>query len=453
VFSRTVVRRLGSLHTNHRRIAAGAVWVTLFVLIAKIVVAGREVVIARRYGVSGVVDAYQLSFSLTLWLPMIACSIGTAVLVPRLVGLRDREERALFASELHTLMLVAGVGLALLTVLVGPWVTAWFGRDLSASTQALSATMVRQLAPVALLMVLAGYHTIRLQALERHAYSFIEAAPSAGIIIFILLAPPGLGAAPLIWGTVAGATAQVVILARMTRVADAAPNMLSLRLQSPVWQTVSRPIAIMGMGQFVMAMYVPIDQYFAAGLGDGALAIMGYVNRLVGLATGVGAVILVRALLPVLSDVAADGGHALGRRQVLQWSCIMLAVGSGMAILIWNMAPWGVATFLERGAFSADHTIAVADVLRFGVIQLPFYFAGIALVQWFAACGRFDLLLGASFVGIATKVSLNYLLAAPWGLAGIMTATACMYAATLLFLTLYLMGRHEEHRGDSRIAE
>jgi peptidoglycan biosynthesis protein MviN/MurJ (putative lipid II flippase) len=445
-FPRTVARRLGSIHTNHRRIATGAVRVTLFVLAAKTLVVGREVVIAARYGISGVVDAYQLSFTLVSWLPLIACSIGTSVFVPRLVGLRDREERAAFTSELHALVVVTGVGLTLLTVLIGPWVTAWFGQDLSASTQALSATMIRQLGPVALLMVLAGYHAIRLQALERHAYSFLEAAPSAGIIIFILLAPPGLGAAPLIWGIVAGATAQVVVLAWMTRVADGGPNALALTLRSPVWQTVSGPIAIMAMGQVVLAAAVPIDQYFAAGLGDGALAIMGYVNRLVGLATGVGAVILARALLPVLSDVAANGGRALGRRQALQWSCIMLAVGSGMAVLGWIMAPWGVAKFLERGAFSAEHTLAVAGVLRFGVIQLPFYFAGIALVQWFAAFGRFDLLLGACVVGIAAKISLNYLLAAPFGLAGIMAATACMYAATSLFLTLYLMGRFEEHR-------
>lgn len=406
---------------------------TAFVLAAKSVVAAREVVVAWRYGVSGIVDAYQLSFTLTAWLPMIACSIGTNVLVPRLIGFRDREERAQFTSELHTLVLVTGIGLTLLTVLIGPSVTAWFGQQLSASTQALSATMVRQMAPLALLIVLAGYHAIRLQARERHAYNFLEAAPSAGVIVFLLLAPPELGASPLIWGTVAGAAAQAVILARMTRAADAAPSGLSLALRAPAWRSVYGALGIMGVGQLVMATAVPIDQFFAAALGDGALPTMGYANRLIGLATGVGAVILARALLPVLSDVAADGGHALGRHQVLQWSWMMLAAGAGVAAMGWLIAPLGVALLLERGAFSADHTREVACVLRFGVIQLPFYFAGIALVQWFAAFGRYDLLLGAATLGIAAKIGLNYLLAAPFGLAGIMMATGGMYAVSFLF--------------------
>lgn len=442
-FSRTVAVRLRSVHINHRRIAAGAVWITLFVMAAKSVVAAREVVIAWRYGVGGVVDAYQLSFTLITWLPMMACSIGTTVLVPRLVGLRGQEARAQFTSELNTLVMATGVALTLATLLVGPWMTAWFGQELSTETRRLSATMIRQMAPVALLIVLAGYHAIRLQARERHAYSFFEAAPSAGIILLVLLSPADVGAAPLVWGTLAGAAAQAVILAWMTRGADGGLGALSLKLQSPAWRSLYGALGVMALGQVVLGMAIPVDQFFAAGLGDGALAIMGYVNRLLGVATGIGTVILARALLPVLSDLAADRGEGLGRHQVLQWSWIMLAVGSGVATLGWLTAPWAVALLFERGGFSAEHTQSVAYVLRFGVIQLPFYFAGIALVQWFAAFRRYDLLLAAALSGITAKIGLNVLLAGPFGLAGIMMATGGMYAASFLFQAIYLMGRRE----------
>ena len=51
-------QRYALLDAAHKRIAHGAAWVFLFVLIGKLAGAVKETAVAYRYGVSGVVDAY-----------------------------------------------------------------------------------------------------------------------------------------------------------------------------------------------------------------------------------------------------------------------------------------------------------------------------------------------------------------------------------------------------------
>ncbi len=93
-------QRLAALHPDHKRIVRGAVWVSLFVLLGKLAGAVKEMAVAYRYGVSGVVDAYQLAFTVVTWIPGTLVSVIGVVLIPILVRLRQRDaaDRALFSD-------------------------------------------------------------------------------------------------------------------------------------------------------------------------------------------------------------------------------------------------------------------------------------------------------------------------------------------------------------------
>src|SRR3546814_4132080 len=53
---------------------------------------------------------------------------------------------------------------------------------------------------------------------------------------------------------------------------------------------------------------------------------------------------------------------------------LMVLAGAVVTAVGWLLAPWGVALLFERGAFTADDTVVVAQVLRWGLLQMPFYF-------------------------------------------------------------------------------
>lgn len=81
---------------------------------------------------------------------------------------------------------------------------------------------------------------------------------------------------------------------------------------------------------------------------------------------GIGAVSVGRAALPVLADVQSRGDTARARSMALKWSLLMVLAGAGAVALGWLLAPWGVSVLFQRGAFTAENTQAVAQVLRWG---------------------------------------------------------------------------------------
>jgi peptidoglycan biosynthesis protein MviN/MurJ (putative lipid II flippase) len=111
----------------------------------------------------------------------------------------------------------------------------------------------------------------------------------------------------------------------------------------------------------------------------------------------------------------------------LKWSVVMVLAGSAVTLVGWLLAPWGVALLFERGAFTAENTQTVAHVLRWGLLQMPFYFGVLILVQLLASQNRYRIMAAIAVANFALKAVMNLVLAPVMGPAGIMLATSLMY--------------------------
>jgi peptidoglycan biosynthesis protein MviN/MurJ (putative lipid II flippase) len=130
----------------------------------------------------------------------------------------------------------------------------------------------------------------------------------------------------------------------------------------------------------------------------------------------------------VLADIQARGDAAHARAMALKWSFALLAIGAAAVLAGWWLAPWLVSLLFERGAFTAQDTVAVAHVLRWGMLQLPFYFGVLILVQLLASQNRYGWMAAIAVLNFGLKAWMNTVLAPSMGAAGIMLATALMYA-------------------------
>lgn len=417
--------------------------VALFLVGAKLVAAAKEVAVAWRYGIGAEIDAYLLAYTVVTWVPVMVASVGAAVFVPRLVGLaRGSRERERFASELNGTFVLIGSAAFVFSIVLGPPLVEFIAGELPDSTRRLAATLVVPLSPIAPLIVLASLAALRLQALERQAYTFLEAMPAVGILVFVVLAPSGSSIGPLIWGTVAGTVLQALWSARMLRGAEGSLGAVRFSHRSGNWSALYGAAGLMALGQLVLGFATPIDQYYAARSGAGAVATLGYASRVLSLAMGLGAVAIARALLPVLSEAKARGKLALGRRQALQWTSLMLGLGAAVVGLGWMLAPWVVALLFERGEFAADDTRRVVDALRIGLFQLPFFFSSIVLVQWIVALGNYRFLLLVAAGAIVVKVAFNEATVDTLGLHAVLWATTAMYAFSWALQALHVIRLH-----------
>jgi peptidoglycan biosynthesis protein MviN/MurJ (putative lipid II flippase) len=420
----------GRLPADHLRIAQGAARVAFFLLMGKAVGAFKEMAVAYRYGVSDVVGAYQFTLTLANWLPLTLVGSCSVVLIPVLVRSRHGDHRlhGRFLGELQGWSWLLGIVIALLLAMGWPVVLQVAGQGLSPDVHDMSLVLILAFAPAALFTVWTGLSAARLRAHERHINTLLDSVPALVIMAWVLLASPGAGVLPLLWGTLLGYALQALLVQWLAGRADAMPVRPRLRRQAPQWSSLAAAAGIMLVGQLAMSFVGPIDQYTAARLGHNANATLGYAARLLSLLIGLGAASVGRAALPVLSDVQARGDAAYARTMALKWSVVMLLIGAVVVTLGWWLAPWGVSVLFERGAFTAQDTALVAHVLRWGLLQVPFYFGVLILVQLLASQNRYGWMAAIAVVNFLIKAWMNTVLAPSMGVAGIMLATSIMYA-------------------------
>ena len=71
---------------------------------------------------------------------------------------------------------------------------------------------------------------------------------------------------------------------------------------------------------------------------------------------------------------------------------------------------------------------------EFGLLQLPFYFAGLVFASLHSSRGGYRVLVLSGVLGLTVKVVSMWLLIGAFGLKAIMMATALMYLANMVLL-------------------
>lgn len=429
---RRILRHWRSEESHHGQIARSFLIISLFVLLAKVAGAAKEIAIAWRYGVSAEVDAYLFVFNIASWPASILFGVLSIVLVPLYTQLRlaTPSESAGFRSELSGATLLAGVviGLCLGGVLAfTPFLPDWSGLGSVAVTRAQSMIW-----PLMLLVPLGMYSALLsadIMSHQRHGNSLLEGVPAL-VLLGVLLITSAEVAGVLAWGTAVGFLIQtVLLLLYLQRISPVALPRLSLT--SPAWDVFGRVIGVVLLAQFLQSLTALVDQFWAARLEAGTIAAMGYANRLLALFLGLGATAIGRAALPVLSRVAVND-QGRGRQLVLQWSLALLALGCLGVLVLWPLTPWLVSVLFERGAFTGNDTWRVAEMLQWGLLQIPFYFSMLVYVQQIAAEKKYGFLVVIAIINLAVKLGFNAVLVPVYGAKGLFLATAIMYISTLV---------------------
>ncbi|RYH64478.1 MAG: hypothetical protein EON54_06495 [Alcaligenaceae bacterium] len=428
---------LANPDSQHRQIALGFLWVSMFVFIGKIAGAAKEMTIAWRYGVSPTVDAYVFVFNLVSWPVSVWLSILTVVLLPLFARLRSDTPAELprFHAELLGLTLLVGLGLGILAWLGLPTVLreGWLGLTGPALTQALQ--MASGLALLAPLGTIISLFSAWLLAAGHHRNTLFEAIPSLTLLVALLL-PTGWLPEPLVWGTVAGFALHAAMLAAPLRQRGQLPGPRWTR-RSPAWRFFWSSIGIMALGQVLASMTSLVDQFFAAGLDAGSLSTLSYAKRILALILGLGATAVSRATLPVFSRDVTQGGANV-TALALNWFKWMLMLGLLVTLVSWLLAPLMVRVLFERGAFTAQDTQAVTSVLRYAVFQIVFYFPALVLVSALAAQRRHAWIAFSGAINLVCKVPLAFILVKLFGLYGLVLSTVVMYALSTALLFIFV---------------
>lgn len=426
------------VHPEHYTIARGMLWGTLFVLVGKLAGAGKEMAMAYRYGVSEQVDGYIFVTNLLTWPVGFWFSALTVVLVPLVAGIQQNASPDLprFRSELLGFTLLLGLGL-----LVSAWLAVslllhspWTG--LPAATAVSAGTMLPGLVLLTPLGMLISLLSALMLSAGRHTNTLLESVPALVLLIALLLVT-GNRPQPLVWGTTTGfllhLIALALLLARRGEI-----ELPRFSRQSPQWPAFWKGFGIMLAGQALMSLAGIIDQFFAARLEPGAIATLGYANRIMALILGLGATAVSRATLPVFCKIQAVNQNQL-HKFARHWAGLLFMAGLAAMLAAYWLAPWGVRLLFERGEFTADSSAMVTQVLRYGLGQIPFYFSALVLVSYASSQRRYTLLFWSGVTGLMVKILANMVLMPVFAINGIALSWVAVYLFNSLFFWFTLM--------------
>jgi putative peptidoglycan lipid II flippase len=422
--------------SDHRRILRAMLSVSLFVTITKFIGAAKEMAIAAVYGTSVVVDAYGFLTTLLNWPGAVLSSVMITVFVPYLVRLKPHtaDEAAAFKRELLGTTLVAGGVVALVA---GCTMFSALSRGLTSLPLQTASLAMAMLLPMVLAVpvgIIAPFLAANVMAQHRQTNTLLEGVPALCIFVLVL-ALPSRSPMQLAWATLAGCIVQLVLLLLVQPAGERLPRPV-LSWRSPAWRGLMQGFGIVLSGQALGSATSVVDQIMVAPLGPGAIATLGYASRVISLLVGLGATAIARALLPTLSDLGTLG-HARARRVASRWVVALFLAGIAVGIAAWGIAPWGIRLLFQRGAFTAEDTAGVVQAFRCGVLQLPFYFAGIVVVQLIASANDYRKFFYIGVINLVTKVTANFLLIPVFGIGGVLLATSVMYAVAFPILWLF----------------
>jgi peptidoglycan biosynthesis protein MviN/MurJ (putative lipid II flippase) len=317
---------------------------------------------------------------------------------------------------------------------------AWWLRSgpagLAPGALQLAAAGLAAIAPMVTLGMVSALLTAWFVADRRASLTLFEAVPALVLVVVLL---GGAGAAGLFWGSSLGVALQVGVLAWVLA-RDRALPMPSLCFDRPSWQGLARGVMLMLGAQLVYALVPLVDPLFAAHLGPGAVATLGYANRLLLGLLGLVGLALQRAALPLLAEAMVRDPRA-GLRAAFRWAALAGVAGVVLALAVLAVADPVVGWLFERGRFTATDRAEVAALVQVGALQLPVLLAGLVLALALASAGGHRVILVAAVMGLVVKVAGSAWLSPAWGTRGLVVATALMYTTTAIIMAAALARR------------
>jgi putative peptidoglycan lipid II flippase len=436
---RGVTWRLFAGSTN-RRILGAAVVVAGATAVVSLAAMGRELLLAATFGTGDALEAFVIAFALpTFVINVIAGSFASA-LIPTFIQVREMEGRDA-AQDIFSAGTTLGAGLlcaaAALLALFSSFLLPLLASGFDPAKLALTQQLFYLLMPTIILNGLALLWSSVLNAGERFALAAFAPAmlPVASIVALIVGRAWGIYA--LVLGMTAGFVLQLGILGwgLVRQGITVRPRWPGL---NPAIRQVIAQYLPLTIGAAVLSSTLLVDQAVAARLDPGSVAAFAYGTKVVTLIIGLGAGALGTAVLPFFSKMVAVASWDEVRQTTRIYSQLTLLTAIPLAGILYLFSHQIVTLFFQRGAFTEQDAVLVAQVQALYALQIPFYFVGILYARLLSSLGFNRVLLWSTAIGFSVNGVLDVVLARFLGVAGIALATTVMIAVNCSFLAVML---------------
>lgn len=421
----------------NRQILSAAIVVAICTLFVKIVAFSKESIVAWKFGTSDSVDAFLIATVVPNFIVNVVAGSLNAALIPTYIKVREQEgpkaaEKLLSSSFFCSLVLLGATTLCMAATapLYFPWITLGF----TAEKLALTYQLFYIITPLVLLSGIITLLGAVLNAGEKFAFAALTPLMTPALaIILLLLFERSLGIFALAIGLTLGALLELFLLGRTLY-----RRGIILR---PKWfgataslQRVAKQYPPTIAGALLMCSTGLVDQSMAAMLPSGSVAALNYANRISSFPLLLGATAISTAAIPYLSKLVASNDWQAVRHTLRSYLKLIFLITVPCTGLLVILSQPLVRLLFQRGAFTAEETDLVAQILSAYALQIPFYIALIFVVKLLTSLCLNHILMWGSALNLLINIALNYLLIQWVGIQGIALSTSCVICFSFFFL-------------------
>lgn len=418
-----------------------AFWKVSGSFLSKLLGFARDVLIAKIFGATYIVDVTQLVENVLLNIVNFITSPVSIPLIPELTRARlksEREYRELLSSVLG-LFSLAGLVLFILTAVFPQVLVALFSGGFKAAASAYAAYTYRWMAALSLIIVVTATLKTALSVKKDFILlSFGDVIMNVVVIGGILL---GARKAELPAVKTCAHLASALVLWVYFAFREKWFLLPHFRRLDPRVRSLLRQAGPLFIGSATDMLLTLIDRTMASFLPEGSIASLAYAQKIFLLPLGVWAVQIAESSYPyIVSAFAAEDvgeGYRLARSAVQRILFFVVPATAGLLLL----ASPVVRIVYQRGAFTAQNTAVVARVLQgyLGVLL----FSSVQYIQTRLFYARRNTMspMVISLISLGLNVGLNYLFgfALHQGVYGLAVASSA--AAFLSMVLMYLVYR------------
>ena len=399
----------------------------------------RELTITRLFGQSGFVSAFTVASQIPIMVyDLIVGGYISAAFIPVLSSWQRRDESQGFYSLVHSLLLVFGLVLLLISSILlvfARTLTLFMAQGLGQFDPHLldiTIQMVTYMTPVLWMIGMSGLLNAVLYSMRRYSLpSLANALFNAGIVLVSPVLAPTFGIVSLVIGLWFGVGLQALLLA------------IDLRRSGfhgtrSYWHPGLKEILVryvpIVLGQFFSYFQIVMDRRLASGTGVSSIAWMRTGTTLQQLPLGLISVSVGLATLPVLSQSFNMGRLEDYRKNLVKGLSYVILIMAPVLLFIGVLSEPIIRILFLRGLFTPEDVSAVLPATRIYLVGA--FFAAVDYLLNNAFYARKNTLL-PSLVGVGSVVLYfvaALILVSPFNYLGLVWADTIKHAGHMLVM-------------------
>ena len=433
---------------ERRRIAASGTLLLVAFAVTKAAGYLQKVIIAHRFGTSGDMDLYVLSFTIPdIFLFLVIGGAVSSAFVPvtteHLARGQDDEARGVVNGVMTAALLILVLGVALLE-LASPLVVRLLAGGRGPSEQALTLTLTRIILLQALFLGMGGFAVGVMNAYRR--FLPLSLAPlmydlaiigAALFLTQVRFHGKPLGVVGLAIGVALGGLAHFAIqLPSLLRIGWR--PLVPRALRNPaVWRVAALTIPI-ALGLVAVQANIAVDRVLAARLPSGRVAALDFANDIAQIPNLTFTTALTLVMFPYFARHAALGEIGALRRQAALAVRLNLFVLLPAAVGLIVLGPPIIALLLQRGAFNAESTSLVTAPLALFAVGIGAQASIFLVARVYYSLQKVVTPMLVAFASVAVNLVATLLFIGPLQQGGLALATSLASIFNLSLLIYWL---------------